>query len=359
MAPERFLASEESLRSARHWITTCGTSHILCATTSQDTFVPTRLLRIEHDSAHLVEVFAEKCVKWAALTYVWGGEQSFKTTISSLTAMKRKFPIQYLPQTLQDACTVCRGLDIKYLWVDCLCIIQDDAEDLAKELVEMPRIYQRAWITISASTATTVKQGFLYDRGITRKQAETTLISLPFSSSDKLTMGGILLNAAICDSPYSSLPISRRAWTFQERNLSPRILDFGHCSITYRCRTGNHNIDGEMHWHDYIGVTLYPNDIPWLPTQDLPDWRYTVHEYSTRVLTFPKDKLNAIAALADMYSARTKQTYVAGLWKEDLVAHLASNTVPPVGHGPQSISTKRFSSDIRCHVRIIRKKRWF
>jgi RNA polymerase subunit RPABC4/transcription elongation factor Spt4 len=160
--------SKNSLQHAREWISKCRSSHKLCSTAS-DNFTPTRLLKIQTSgtltSVSLIDPLPAEHVKWAALSYVWGGDQMFKTTLSSLSRMNEEFPIQRLPRTLHDACLVCRELGLEHLWVDCLCIIQDDASDLARELAVMSKIFQRAWVTISASTAFSARDGFLHNRG--------------------------------------------------------------------------------------------------------------------------------------------------------------------------------------------------
>jgi hypothetical protein len=65
-----------------------------------------------------------------------------------------------MPQTLQDAVTVTRRLGLQYIWVDCLCIVQDESEDLVTELAKMPDIYGHA---VLAASATTFHEGFLHE----------------------------------------------------------------------------------------------------------------------------------------------------------------------------------------------------
>jgi hypothetical protein len=181
-------------------------------------FVPTRLLKIELDDdgqvvARLVDVFSDAHTKWAALSYVWGGDQEFKTTVSSTSAMREPFSVQRLPQTLRDAVTVCRGLELDYLWADCLCIIQDDADDLAQELAIMPQIYQRAWVTISASTASNVSEGFLHDRGYKTMKSKAP-ISLSYLAKDDTSTGTVIIGEAedVEIARQNALPIHDRAW---------------------------------------------------------------------------------------------------------------------------------------------------
>lgn len=176
-------ASERTLRLAREWLSRCYASHNLCQS-SRDDFVPTRLIKIESNGEYRctcnVDQFLQERDNWAALSYVWGGNQAFTTTSSTLSDMYTKFPIRRLPYTFQDTCLVCKGLGLKYLWFDCLCIIQDDAEDLVKELQDMPKVYQRAWVTISASTAANVRDNFLSYRGYKPEREKSEIMSILF-----------------------------------------------------------------------------------------------------------------------------------------------------------------------------------
>jgi hypothetical protein len=335
-AQNPFIGSEYSLRKAREWLTKCHDNHDLCPRIT-GSFVPTRLLKIEFDGAQmcasLVDNLTETHCMWAALTYVWGGDQEFQTTLSSLPTMKEKFHVRRLPQTIQDALTVCNGLNLKFLWVDCLCIIQNDAQDLARELAAMPQIYQQAWVTISASTASSADDGFLHDRGY-KTHGNQTPISLPYACNDGVNSGTIIIGEGSAPSvaeQNNRLPIHHRAWTYQERRLSPRILDFTNRNLTFICRTGKRcQGHGSMLWTSpEAGLwKAQQHNIPCLEDQDLPTWHSVVVGYMNRKLTFSNDKLKAIAALADVYRIRTKKTYVAGLWKESLIRDMCWRMLP-------------------------------
>lgn len=87
-----------------------------------------------------------------------GGDQPCKTTKASLEHVSRGILVETLPRTLQDVITVTRKLEIEYLWVDALRIIQDDPEDLAEQLRYVPQIYKNAVVTIFAGSAESVKE---------------------------------------------------------------------------------------------------------------------------------------------------------------------------------------------------------
>jgi hypothetical protein len=90
---------------------------------------------------------------YAVLSYCWGGPQRVSLTTSRKRLGECTIPQDALPQTLQDAVRVARELGLVYLWVDSLCIIQDDIKYKAIEIGRMAAIYQNASVAIIASSA--------------------------------------------------------------------------------------------------------------------------------------------------------------------------------------------------------------
>jgi hypothetical protein len=84
-------------------------------------------------------------------------------TTSQATSKPVVFPLSSLPTTVRDAVIICRHLEIKLLWADALCIIQDspDAEDWTRESTVMNQIYGNAFITLAATGASDVWEGIL------------------------------------------------------------------------------------------------------------------------------------------------------------------------------------------------------
>lgn len=328
-AEDPYVGSEESLGHAQEHLNDCHAYHSQCSPAA-DGFTPTRLLQIVQSSdctaIRLIEPDPGTHFKWAALSYVWGGDQAFKSTIASPELLKSDMPVQSLPTTIRDAIKVCQGLDLSYIWIDSLCIIQDDEQDLDRELAFMPKIYQQAWVTISASSANSVSEGFLHDRHPESEDPNLKIpVALPYMSEDEVTSGTIILaKKKALEDHLVSVPINQRAWTYQERRLSPRLLDFHGLNLSINCRTGqwsraawvNWNYGVKQHWSE---VHNFP---PCLHGQPLPTWHSIVEEYASRELTYGADKLRAIAALADLYMKEYNHTYLAGLWKESLLEDL-------------------------------------
>lgn len=71
--------------------------------------------------------------QYVALSYCWGSVQHFRTTNENFSEMQKSIPVEILPQTIRDAFFVAQKLDIRYIWIDALCIIQDNDDDWNSE----------------------------------------------------------------------------------------------------------------------------------------------------------------------------------------------------------------------------------
>ncbi|KAJ2987893.1 hypothetical protein NUW58_g4260 [Xylaria curta] len=101
---------------------------------------------------------------FAALSYCWGGDQPLTLTKASHQDLKTSILVSKLPQTLQDAVWVTRKMEMRYLWIDALCILQDSDEDKASEIARMSTYYSCAKLTICAAAASGSTEGFLHVR---------------------------------------------------------------------------------------------------------------------------------------------------------------------------------------------------
>jgi len=179
-----------------------------------------------------------KETRYVALTHRWG-DPSLHGGFHSLShekleRWKTHLDLKMLPRTFQDAVRITRGLGIRYLWVDALCIIQDDLEDLQAQIGKMEDVFRCAYVTLSATCATGSDDGFLKtDRRMRRHY--------PLSYTNQL---GSLDMIYLCD-PIDDFErhvehsaLSQRGWVFQERALSRRIIHFTEVQVYWECGKG-------------------------------------------------------------------------------------------------------------------------
>jgi hypothetical protein len=330
-------ACAEALELSKRWITTCTSSHPLCHM-APSLFKPARLLEVGESAVKLRETHEIGQAQWCALSYVWGGDQLVKTTKGSLADHHQGIALDRLPQALRDAVQVCRGLGVLYIWIDALCIVQDDVGDLRRELSHMAEIYQHAIATISAASSTKADDGFLFRRGHWYHEC-------PPIHLQALTESGQRVAAFAYERRlWENDSINWRAWTYQERMLSPRVLAYRNTVLEWNCRT---RVDS----YGLLEPTTLLRNLK--ATPDSPysfsstPWSDVVAEYSLRKLTFEADKLRALSAIARVYHRETGKTYLAGIWKEDLplalcwipARHSGSPVVPrPAGYRAPSWS---------------------
>jgi Heterokaryon incompatibility protein (HET) len=102
--------------------------------------------------------------RYITLSYCWGHQKSFSITRDTKLERKHGSPWSSLPRTFQDAMLVVRKLGVTYLWIDALCIIQDDEEDWQRESGRMASIYGSSYLTVSATRARDVEGGCFASR---------------------------------------------------------------------------------------------------------------------------------------------------------------------------------------------------
>lgn len=150
-----YVISDDTFEIIRTWLQGCG-NHEDCMAAIQilpngvSAPGPSRLLYLDPSAAatkvKIVETNGSE--KYTALSYCWGKDSSMQLLRRNIDAWKEQLPFNDLPQTIQDAIVTTRRLGLEYLWVDRICIVQDDRDDTRKELSAMARIYQGAFLTV-------------------------------------------------------------------------------------------------------------------------------------------------------------------------------------------------------------------
>ena len=156
--------SERSLKTVQRWIKRCDDGHKCMRNVVLK--MPRRVLDVRDDHVRLLETTTEdEGARYACLSHCWGArtDAMLRTTLSTLSSFTKTIPWADLPRTFQHAISVTRRLGVDFLWIDSLCIIQDDERDWQQQPVVMATIYQNAYITIAA-TASSNADGGCYTR---------------------------------------------------------------------------------------------------------------------------------------------------------------------------------------------------
>jgi hypothetical protein len=179
-----------------------------------------------------VVILAPPMCRYIALSYVWGNNnEQFLTMQNDIDFDESgnefiNLPDQ-LPQTIEDAIYTTRELGEDYLWVDALCIIQDNATDKHSQMLHMDAIYNSAYVTIAAASGNSANSGL---PGISRPRAVSQIIE----NVDRLQFTIPLPTYMDLESD-PSIYWNSRGWTFQEKILSKRLLVFTDYQVYFQC----------------------------------------------------------------------------------------------------------------------------
>jgi hypothetical protein len=315
------------------WINWCDTSHKNCEISSPTgatpTFKPTRLVSVgSNASPELRLINGNQCTgSYATLSYCWGKKVDNLTTKSTLNASMIELDISASCKTMHDAIIVTRNLKLEYIWIDALCIIQDDPEDWEREALSMSEIYTHSAITIAA-TSCADSQGGLF---LPRSAGQTA--QLPWTTSDSCPPERVSFRSHD-PTRYSSLvmegPLNKRGWVLQERYLSRRTVHFTSDRLFWECRqttleeglTNANSPDWlpmrEFHLSSLQEKIKTPADMHRLGD----GWRLVIEYYARTQLTYTSDRLPALAGLAKAWAKASNDRYIAGCWQNSIPLHL-------------------------------------
>ncbi|KAK6068039.1 heterokaryon incompatibility protein [Seiridium cupressi] len=144
------------------WIRECSGSHKNCRSIKKHK-PPTRLVSVDNDTVKLgLTADMEKLPRYATLSYSWGQQKFLMLTSENMGSFLDEIPLEDLPKTFREAVHIARELEISYIWIDALCIIQaqDDQSDWVYESSQMHSIYGKGYVNLAASSATNVHEGF-------------------------------------------------------------------------------------------------------------------------------------------------------------------------------------------------------
>ena len=318
------------------WLDNCHL-HDNCGKVPSDVALPYRLLVVSPQDAPAVarlrSTNGEKG-SYLALSYCWGSEQTYVLTSENIELLMRGLEEHLLPQTIRDAMAVTRTLGFQYLWVDALCIMQDSDNpaarfDMDKELARMYDVYSNATMTIAAACASSVTDGFLYDRHAPKHK----VYDIPL----RLKAEHFITCRIKEHENYNDLqePLNTRAWTFQEQMLSPRLLIYASHTLQWQCRTITCNLGGSYHSPRprpsvaprlLLPKPIGPDDVKQIkdniPHAILQPWLEIIKCSSTRKSSLPSDKLPVVSALASSYTPIFGRNYHAGIWAKSPVHQL-------------------------------------
>jgi hypothetical protein len=260
---------------------------------------------------------AKQGMPYVALSYVWGTSGQLTAVKSNLAELQTPGILngsdEYLvpPQTIRDAMAVVTLLGERYIWVDALCIVQDDESTKVRQLNNMASIYGEAAVTIIAKDGINSAFGIRgiagslprnLDQSVFRLSNGRAAVVYPWTLDKKPT-------------PWSS-----RGWTFQENLFSSRKLIFEGETVRWECSSAV--------WHEDHDFRINPEEecndadedilgrgsrIFEIQEPDLQFYGWLVRVYNKRYFTYNTDVLQAFAGILSILIRNFKGGFHFGL----------------------------------------------
>ncbi|KAH7310773.1 heterokaryon incompatibility protein-domain-containing protein [Stachybotrys elegans] len=354
--------SHESFSWVQQCLSQCDASHKLCNQAGPEPSLPSRVLDVgflPSDPTKLLVTGKAITGRYICLSHRWGttgdAHPAWHTLADRLESHQRGLDWEALPLVFQDAIGFTRKLGIRYLWIDSLCIVQDDRDDWAREGSEMASIYSNAYLTLAAARSEGSASSMFASL-----DPKFTLRPLSLPESVKAAQGfdsvddhGVFVRHSLThmarptigrDTGIQPFPLLRRGWVFQERFLSPRTVYFGPQEISWECvELSACQCSGSSMMSLSASSPLWAQDYAQqIPTPKLfhrPStlqqiardrgkeevarrWMILVQEYTQLDLTFDSDIFPALSGLVQAYSSVFQGRYCAGLWEEFLIEGL-------------------------------------
>ncbi|KAK4554714.1 hypothetical protein LTR86_008216 [Recurvomyces mirabilis] len=321
----------------RSWLVDCESQHALCNAPANGVR-PARLLEVTGTSDEHIQLVPGHLVDegYVALSYCWGKAEIPVLTKARLQDSKLLPRIKDLPLLYRGVMRLLSVMQIRYLWIDSLCIVQDDDEHRDREIREMGSIYGNARFVIVAAMGHSPYEGLFEprsSRGLAHIWHDCLMSDAeePFVQIRRTPLHGLGRSSDFRSPPLAE-PVSQRSWTFQERLMARRCLTFTSHETVWQCRQGvrcecttpAHRQAEDISIYNTrgyrTGISLQPIVLDgspiqqWFESPELAElfWWRAVKEYAGRSISKPADYLPAISTLAAVVCQATQRPYLAG-----------------------------------------------
>ncbi|KAI1298003.1 heterokaryon incompatibility protein-domain-containing protein [Xylaria venustula] len=311
--------SARSIEHLRSWVKVCAEDHTCCS--SDDPILPTRVVKVTENRARVFDSQGKRA-RYTTLSHRWGTDETFRLMRRNKNVMADDISWDSIPRLYQESIELTRLLGIEYIWIDSLCIIQDDEEDWLTEAGKMKAVYGNSYLNISANQAVSSYDPLFTSSNLGEEYpAQKVPQDLDIQVRPQPHLTHRHFGSNYTNLPTES-PLMQRGWVLQERILSPRVVHYDaeeirwECTAMTDCQCGGMVVIANFKL-DYYGG-LKPNGTP-LPYQ----WMRISERYSTLKFTYESDRLVALAGLAEQgVQSRKGGKYLAGLWESNLAHQL-------------------------------------
>lgn len=305
-------------RKARELLNCCEDGHDACKYWRNEISMPRRILYIHDNPVRLIHTNNMEFKRYATLSYCWGPDkQEHQLTTKNEFFYLKGIPETKFPKTLKDTIALLRSIQIDYVWIDSLCILQDSLADWYHESRRMYETYSSAYVCISALCAWSSTTGLIGEQRNLHTESSREL----YGRSSFISM-------------FDSFPLNHRCWTLQERLLSQRLLHVTTSDIWLECRADlvRYNYQNDTFKVErpvcsgaFLELSKFARIISQLSgkkemieAEILASWYQVVMEYCPRKLSHESDRLIAIDGIKNLYQTYMDCDYIWGMWEGDI-----------------------------------------
>lgn len=314
----------------RQWLADCLQNHPTCSSESS-IWSPKRLVYVGTKHApelKLVVQEQDSVVQYATLSYRWPQtSHPLKLQPHNLEQFQKQIEFDPLSPTVRNAIEIAREIDIHYLWVDSLCIIQnEDDPDMLSEVQSMADVYCNSLLNISASSALDGTEPLIRHRC---SQHDTH----PLYRTDNGLK--VMFSSSLQSEPMEG-PLKTRGWTLQEDLLASRTIYVSNYGTNWRCQNSIRGVKPSfcVNTHEDLSSLIRQ------PVFLCHTWLHIVIQFTQRSLTVRSDIIPAIQGVADFLEKRYNMHYLTGLWEESLHVCLLWELLESHEMGPNRYNTE-------------------
>ena len=290
-----------------------------------------RFIDVHQQSIQAIHNIKLAELKFIALSYVWGSTPTVRLLKANKTTLHKPGSLRglQLPRTIADSIKLVDHLGLKYLWVDALCIIQDDAEDQSHQIEKMATIYSSAFLTIVAASGEDSNAGLPgFGSAIRHYEQREVMVLPPSERNDGLSVMNTLKSYPRSWNEFftrgqddtDASKWSQRAWTVQEKALSRRTLVFTReqmfwsCQQAYFCEESHLEVPRFRVKHYFASVhQLGIHQLTELNSDAWQLYKDIINNYMLRDLTNEGDVYAACQGILNAMEKSTESRFLWGL----------------------------------------------
>lgn len=351
------LSGNTSDQGTLHWIqdrlATCKEHHPSCGSADSEDVdhYPRYLVHlgdvdIKNPSASRIRIVeAKQRVRYVCLSYCWGPTTTNRLTLNKGNLQDLLLGMDWgsLPLAFQDAIMLLAKLNYSYIWIDALCIIQDDARQKQSQIERMGAIYSNCDFVVANLHAKSPDEGLFCSSERDRAVGYPVAALSGFDSM--ITVRNPLVHPLYetnGQDQVTFLPLMTRAWTFQELVLAPRVLFFNRWEVLWECSEMK-TCQCESPSLPQIPRKIFSGFWFWSPEEDGMDllddgkdlvkrmlhrpvpgadmirfWNRIVKSYAGRKITYDIDRYDAFLGIAKRVAAKLGGSLVVGMLMQRL-----------------------------------------